>query len=205
MTLTLGALWVATFLLAPVGFPVLTGRASLTLDATLDRPYVIELPDGRRIEATEEGGTTLGDGASGGQQTVLADDPPSVHTSAKVDRDDKDARALTMVWLTALLGLTWFGWINLQRVVRSARADRPFHPRNPVRLRCLAGLVLASPVIAWAMSRSLDAVVDTDPPMHVAMHGPGWSFILIVGLGLLALAQVFAEGARLRELERMTI
>lgn len=206
LTLTLGGLWFATFLLVPAGFLVLTGRVSLTLDATLDRPYVIELPDGRRIAVTDEGGTSLAEGASGEEEVrFLADVPPSVHTSAKVDRDDKDARALAMAWLTALLGLAWFGWINLQRVVRSARADRPFHPRNPVRLRCLAGLVLAGPLVAWAMSRSLDAVLDTDPPMHVAMHGPGWWFTLIVGLGLLALSQVFAEGARLRELERTTI
>jgi hypothetical protein len=78
-------------------------------------------------------------------------------------------------------------------------------PATPVRLRCLAGLVLASPIIAWALSRTLDAVFDGNPAAHVDLDGPGWWFALVVGLGLLALDQVFAEGARLRELEETTV
>ena len=206
MTLTLGALWVGTLVLIPIGYLALTGRGPITLAVTLDPPYTVELPDGRRIEVVDESTATLANFTAGDEHRFFTkDDVPTVHTSMKLDRVDTDARALVVAWIAGFLGLAWFGWVNLQRVVRAARDDRPFDPRNPVRLRCLAGIALAAPLLSWAMNGTIDRALDTDPPSHMAMRGPGWWFSLTVGLGLLALAQVFAEGARLRELEETTV
>ncbi|HEY7072844.1 MAG TPA: DUF2975 domain-containing protein [Acidimicrobiales bacterium] len=205
MTLTLGALWVATLALLPLGYLYLTERGSPTLHVTIDPDYTVDLPDGRQIVVGDDVATLVNFAAGDEYRYLTHDSPPTLHTSMKIDREDTDTRILLVAWLATILGLAWFGWVNLQRVVRAARDDRPFDPRNPVRLRCLAGLVLASPVIAWAMSRTLDALFDGNPAAHVDLDGPGWWFSLTVGLGLLALAQVFGEGARLRELEETTV
>jgi Protein of unknown function (DUF2975) len=204
MTLSLGGLWVGTVILIPIGGLVLTGRGSPTVHSTLDAPFAVELPDGRRIEVSDGAAATYVNFPEGEEHHYLAD-APEVSADVSIDRADTDARVVYVASLAALLGLMWFAWVNLQRVVRTARQGRPFDPRNPVRLRCVAAVALAVPVLTELVARAFDAVMETDPPVQAALPGPSVWFSLVVGFGLLALSQVFAEGARLRELEQLTV
>ncbi len=96
--------------------------------------------------------------------------------------------------------------MNLRRVVKSARAGEPFAARNAVRVRWVAGAVLVVPIITPVATWLLDRTIDSDPAVHVMPKVPAaWWMMLVVGFGLLALAEVFRQGADLRELERSTI
>jgi hypothetical protein len=55
------------------------------------------------------------------------------------------------------------------------------------------------------MVRVVESRLDVKPPVQVLTPGPSWWVYVVVGLGLLALAEVFREGTALRELERATI
>lgn len=197
-------LLIATLIAVPMGYLVFTGRGTLTVDTEIDPPYTVQLHDGRAMDVAGAGGGAMIDFPVGEEHRYL-DDWPSVRARVKVDPEDIDARAVLASLLAAWLMLSWVALINLRRVVQAARVGEPFHPRNVARLRWLAGAVLVFPVVTDVMTRVLEWRLDADPPVHVLTPGPSWWVYVIVGLGLLALAEVFREGAALRELEQTTI
>ncbi len=89
---------------------------------------------------------------------------------------------------------------QLRRILKTLIAGDPFVPENAGRLRSLAlivaGMEIARSAIGLA-ARLLDMPVATGFPVNLA----AWVAVII----LWVLAHVFAEGARLREEEKMTI
>lgn len=193
-----------TLVAVPLGYLALTGRGTLRLDAELDPPYTIELGDGRAVVNAGRGAGEWHNFAQGDEQRYL-DQPPTASAQVRVDREDRDARAVLVVGVGAWLGLCWLGLVNLRSIVRAAVARRPFDARNVGRLRRLGGAVVAFPAVGVLMHRGLEVTLDVDPPVDLAGVGPGgWAYV-VTGLGLVALAEVFREGARLRELEDATV
>ena len=92
-----------------------------------------------------------------------------------------------------------------RRIVRWSRDGDPFDARNVARLRVLAALFVLVPVGTQITAWLLEAAVETAPDVQVAVASPDWGILLLVALGLLALAQVFREGVALRDLDRTTI
>lgn len=180
-----------------------TGRGTFTVDAEVEPPYTVEFFDGRAIEVS--GGSAAWVNFPAGEEQRFLDDDPSVRARVKVDRDDTDARLVLAAGLGAWFALLWLGLTNVRRIVRSALAGEPFHADNVTRLRWLAVAVFAFPVVTEAMVWALDARLDVDPPVHVLTAGPSWWVFVVVGAGVLALAEIFREGSRLRVLEEATI
>lgn len=197
-------LLVATVAALPIGYAAVTGRGTVTIDAEIDPPYTVGFYDEREVEVAGGGGGAMVNFPIGEEHRYL-DDWPSVRAPVKVDREDTDTRAVLVTFVGAWLGLSWLGLTSLRRIVRSACDGEPFHPRNVARLRWLAAAVIANPVITAVMVRVVESTLDADPPVSVLTPGPSlWVYVLI-GLGLLALAEVFRTGTTLRELERATI
>lgn len=175
---------------------------TVTLDAEVDPPYTVELGDGSAVE-TGSGPTAWIDFPVGEEHRYLADEP-TVRARVKVGPDDTDARLVLAAGLGAWLALAWWGLVNVRRVVRSALDGRPFDARNVDRLRWLAVVVFAVPLAIRLELWALEPRLDVEPPVDLLTPGPSsWVFVLL-GTGLLALAEIFREGSRLRSLEEAT-
>jgi Protein of unknown function (DUF2975) len=207
-----GLLWVLTLVLAfvtavavPLLVLVVLGHGSITLDATIDPPYSVRFTGDRTIVVTGDQSVATFENFPVGDERHFIDTAPTVHAKANVVRDDTDSRAVVVVAFVALLALTWLALVNLRRVVRSARAGEPFTRKNVGRLRIVAITALALPAVSFVMTRILDSTLDVMIPLHVTIPGVSWWVFLVIGVGLLALAEVFREGAELQELEHATI
>lgn len=139
-----------------------------------------------------------------GEETRYLKEAPKVVATVRVDRADQDTRAVISAGGLLVFGLAWVLLINLRRVVSSARAGDPFHPRNVTRLRWVAAAVVALMWVVESTTQLVNHYIDVDPPVQVVNPGPSWWALLAVSLGFLALSEVFREGARLRESEEET-
>jgi hypothetical protein len=204
--LALGVLLVAltfvTVVVLIVLVAVVAGSGSQFVRVEVSPPYTITFPGNRSIEVT--------DGSASHQNFEVSDErgrysDPSLRGEMLIGRDDRDARIVVATLVVVWLALSWVALVNLRRVVKAARARDPFAAHNAGRLRWVAGTLLAVPVVIVAGTWALDRTVDSDPAVHVVMPGPAWWMMLTLGLGVLALAEVFRHGAELHELERTTI
>jgi hypothetical protein len=195
--ITLGLATVAS----PAGLAL--GRGDVVLDATVARPYAVLFPGGRSIDVAEGGRVTRHDFGEGDRRSIEA--PPSVQVKAEVDRHDVDTRLVLGAGILVGLVVAWAGVLSLWLLVHSARAGHPFVPANVRRLRIVAAAAIALPVVARLTTWVVDGTPDADVDLRVSSWGPDpWTCVL-VGVGLLALAQVFRAGVELRELEQGTI
>jgi len=164
---------------------------------------------------------TLGSGDIGLDATVvprlendlrrsLAEEVPlrieraDVHVNVHIPRDDRDSRQVVAFGFLAVIALWWVGLLALRSVVRSARDGKPFDERNANRLRRLAGVIILTPLLVGLLNRLLESTFDSE------LVTPGLARIdtvalVLIGVGVLALAEVFREGTALRDLEASTI
>jgi hypothetical protein len=175
-----------------------TGFGQVTFPAEIDPPYRIETPDGRKVK-TDEIDFPLGE-----EQLGLVG-PPSVHAQVEVGHDDVGARAIVTLGMGTGLALTWVWLVNLRRIVHRTLAGWPFRAEDVRGLRRAGAAFLACPLVMAVEVRALEPRVEVDLPVHLQTPGPSWLVYVMVGTGLLALAELFREGARLRVLEEATV
>jgi hypothetical protein len=140
-----------------------------------------------------------------GEEARYFKEPPRALAAVRVDPDDTDTRAVLSATAVALIALAWLGLLKLRGVVGSALRGDAFVPANRARLRWLAAAVLSLPLVTWMSSRVVNHTLDVDPAVAVVSSGPGAWTVVVVGFGLLALAEVFHEGSVLRQFERDTV
>jgi hypothetical protein len=198
-------LLIVSLLLAPLAILALTGHGSITFESRLQPPYRVTFDDGRSIKVGDAGTNVEYFNFPEGREGRSLADPLHVDTKITVGRDDTDTRVILVAAIGALLALSWFVLVSLRRIVQTARAGDPFDPRNANRLRWIAGLGLLAVVVVRVASAVVEHTLEADEPIHIRLAGPSWVLVLTGLLGLLALAEVFREGAELRELERATI
>lgn len=195
-------LLIATVLAVPFAVLAFSGEGTFTLDAEIAPPYAIEFTDGRAVEA--RGGSTAWSNMPREDDEPYFAGEPSVQARVDVDEDD-DARLVMGLALGGWFALFWLGLVNVRRIVRAALDGRPFDASNVGRLRWLAVAVFGFPAVSTAMAWALEPRLDVDLPVRVVIPGPSWWVFVIIGTGVLALAEIFREGSRLRVLEETTI
>jgi hypothetical protein len=142
-------------------------------------PQRVELPPGLR---RDDWVTT----------TVQVEDP----TAAQVVL----VAAIDLTQLALLIAVTWL----LRSIVRSVRIGEPFGSGTVRRLRGIAGVLLVGGPIVAAIDEGLRTELfdRLSPVQQIGTGMAGYTIpgaLLIAGLGALILAEVFAEGLRLRE------
>ena len=194
---------VVTALAVPLIVLVLSGNGTVNVKGKLDAPFTVDFQDGRRI--TVAGDTRSFENFPIGRESESLTGIPTVDATVTIQSDDRDSRAvvvgLELVWLAA----AWTGLLSFRALVRSALAGEPFAAANPRRLRRLSGALLVIAGAGLIGQWLLDRTVDTDLPFRVALDTSSWLTMLVVGIAVLALAEPFAEAARLREFEASTI
>ncbi|NNE74227.1 MAG: DUF2975 domain-containing protein [Acidimicrobiales bacterium] len=184
----------------------LAGRGgSYSVPSWLDGAYRVEFDDGRAIAITDGTANTYENFEIGRERDTLTG-TVALRAMVEVSRDDRDSRAVVGVIVIAALAATWLAVLSLRAVVASVIAGEPFALANATRLRRLAIAILAVPVIQFVGQQALQRTFDPDLPFvpEIGIGVPSW-LMLIVGLGVLALAEPFSEAARLREFEQATI
>lgn len=185
----------------------LTERGPIALPVRLGPPFALQLLDdaGREIEVSDAGTIVRRTNFEIGEEARYIKTAPSVVFNARVDRDDTDTRIAVSAVVLALLALSWIVVVNLEAIVGSARRGDPFAPRNVARLRRIAWSLVTVPLIGAAGVTTTRYTLDVDPPAEVLSPGSAWLAFVIVALGVFALAEVFKEGASLRQFEHETI
>jgi Protein of unknown function (DUF2975) len=109
--------------------------------------------------------------------------------------------AIDLLPLLLILAALWQLW----GLLRSARQGDPFTTANVRRLRTFGWLLLLGwPLVAYLTTNLKAALADTAPPVVTSGLGPSLlappiPLALVFGLAVLVLAEVFANGLRLRE------
>lgn len=195
----------------------LTERGPIVVPSELEAPYAIRLsarPYNAGPAGLDEHERELVVGAPGaitgrinfdGEEAGYIKQAPTVHVNLRVDPGDTDTRVVVSAAGLVALVLGWLAALSLQGVVSSARSGDPFDPRNARRLRWVAASVLAVPVLGVVTSQALTTTLDSNPAVQPMGVGWAWLPFVVVGLGILALAEVFNEGSSLRQFEQETI
>jgi len=201
------ALVVGSVAALPLVVLFLTGRGPITVPATLEPPYRISfLDEPDRSIAIASGSRINGyTNFESGQESRYLKEPPDVRFDVRVDRTDTDSRGVIAASAIAVLLLAWVTVVDLRHIIRSAADGDPFVPANVTRLRRLAAAALALPLLQLATTTVVTRTLETDPPVDVITPGFGSWSLVVVGLAVLALAEVFRSGSELRQLDRETV
>jgi hypothetical protein len=183
----------------------LTGRGPIRVHAFIEPPYSIGLAENRVLFVGDERHVSGRVNFPIGEEARYFKEPPRVLAPVRVDPEDTDTRAVLSATAVALIALAGLGLVKLRGVVGSALRGDAFVPANRARLRWLAACVLSLPLVTWASSRVVQHTLEVDPAVAVVSYGPSPWTALVVGFGLLALAEVFQEGSVLRQFERDTV
>jgi hypothetical protein len=190
-------------LAVPLLVLAITGRGTISVNGTIDAPFTVEFNDGSRIGVN-------GDGLSyenfeiGREHQTLAN-APSVEGTVNLQGDDRDSRLIVVAMASLWLAAAWIGLVNFRGIIDSALRGEWLPAENPSRLRKLAAAILAYGVTGLTGQWLLNTTLDTVLPFEVSIAMSTWVFSLIVGTTVLALAEPFAEAARLREFEESAI
>jgi hypothetical protein len=194
---------VATAIAVPLLVLAAIGKGSTYVSGVLDTPYRVAFDDGRAIAVG--GDTTAYENFAIGEESHTLSSAPTVTASLRVPASDLDTRAIVIAMFTSWLAAAWLGLVNLRRLVRSARDGRPFASENPRRLRWLGVAVLSVPIVTGLGNVIVARTIELDVPFSVSVDRGSWLSLIVVGVGLIALAEIFAEAVRLREFEETTI
>ena len=194
---------VGTAIAVPLLVLAAIGKGSTYVSGVLDAPYSLAFDDGRAI--TVAGDTTTYENFAIGEESHTLTSAPTVTASLRVPDSDRDTRVIIIAMFTGWLAAAWLGLVNLRRLVRSARDGRPFASENPRRLRWLGAAVLSVPIVTGLGNAIAARTIELDVPFSVSVDRGSWLTLIVVGVGLIALAEVFAEAVRLREFEETTI
>ncbi len=194
---------VGTVIAVPLIVLASIGTGSISVSGVLDTPFSVGFDDGRSISVG--GNTTAYENFAIDKESHALTTPPSVVASLRLSDSDLDSRAIVIAIFACWLAAAWIGLISLRRLVRSARDGRPFASQNPGHLRWLGAAVLSVPIVTGLGNAVVARTVELDVPFSVSVDQGSWLTLLVVGIGLFALAEVFAEAVRLREFEEATI
>lgn len=194
---------VATALAVPLLVLAATGTGTVDVRGVLDAPYRLEFDDGRALAVA--GDMTSYENFPIGEESSTLTTQPTITAPLRVSQSDLDTRLVVVAMFAWWVGASWVGLLNLRRLARTARAGDPFAVENVRRLRWLGAAVLSIPITTGVGNAIVARTIELDVPFSVSVDRGSWLTLIIVGIGLFALAEVFAEAVRLREFEEATI
>jgi hypothetical protein len=209
LRLTRLILLIATPIVLVLTILMVIGVASLQLAGTTDavRPVQVE-PGEYQID------TDGGQRADVAQTTVFESEDGEVRFGTTkvdigIDDDAVAVRAVAGMLIVVWLILAWTAVSNMIAMSSSMRAGEKFTTENAQRVRRLGAVALAYPALTFPSTLLLRQMVDAldlaGPPVSVNVGvGDWWGWVLF-GLLLVAIAELFAHGVTLQELDEATI
>jgi hypothetical protein len=207
LRLTRLILLIATPIVLVLTILMVIGVASLQLAGTTDAVRPVQLEPGE-YQIDTDGGQR----ADVAQTTVFESEDGEVRfgtTKVDIGIDDDAVRAVAGMLIVVWLILAWTAVSNMIAMSSSMRAGEKFTTENAHRLRRLGTVALAYPALTFPSTLLLRQMVDAldlaGPPVSVNVGvGDWWGWVLF-GLLLVAIAELFAHGVTLQELDEATI
>lgn len=193
---------IVTVTAVPLLLLVVSGRGSIEVNGLLDAPFTVELDEGRRIGVS--GNTRTFENFDIGRERVIVG-TPTVEATVPVEREDLDTRITVVAVASLWLGAAWLGLRSFRAITASARRGEWLPAENPRRLRLLGGAILAYAATGLIGQALLRMTLDTTLPFQPSLDLSTWLISGLVGVAVLALAEPFAEAARLREFDESAI
>lgn len=202
-------LMLAIGVIAGVGTAVLNtvllvsqGGSSVTLDAALEPPLVVERGDNRwEFEEGMRSGVIGDPEAVGG---LAGFSPGDIQGQVVILPGDGPTKIYTIgVILVAVVVAA--GLAMLRGVVRSARDGSPFARPNIRRLRVAGLCALAVPALGNTTESVIISAADVGTAVQLDPNlVPWWPFLLLAA-GAVGLAEIFRSGAELHDFEQLAI
>ena len=162
--------------------------------------YQIERGDGQRADVAE---TTVFE-SNDGEVTF-----GTTRVDIGIDDDAIAIRAVAGMLIVVWLILAWVGVNSMNGISSSMRAGNGFTTGNSRRVRRLGMVVLAYPALTFLgrllLRQMVDALDLAGPPVSVDVGVADWWVWVLFGLLLVAIAELFADGVALQELDEATI
>ena len=184
-----------------VGSLRLAGSTDAVLPVQLEPgEYQIERGDGQRADVAE---TTVFE-SNDGEVTF-----GTTRVDIGIDDDAIAIRAVAGMLIVVWLILAWVGVNSMNGISSSMRAGNGFTTGNSRRVRRLGMVVLAYPALTFLgrllLRQMVDALDLAGPPVSVDVGVADWWVWVLFGLLLVAIAELFAHGVALQELDEATI
>ena len=184
-----------------VGSLRLAGSTDAVLPVQLQPgEYQIERGDGQRADVAE---TTVFE-SNDGEVTF-----GTTRVDIGIDDDAIAIRAVAGMLIVVWLILAWVGVNSMNGISSSMRAGNGFTTGNSRRVRRLGIVVLAYPALTFLgrllLRQMVDALDLAGPPVSVDVGVADWWVWVLFGLLLVAIAELFAYGVALQELDEATI
>ena len=191
---------IATALVGVFTVLAIAGIGTVTQNVVIDPPYTVELVDGQSVSVDADG--TLGFSGIGRNPEWGNFDLGRVRITTQT-RVEGPGKAVSYVMVLTWLLVGWVAVRNLGLIIEEAKGGRPFASDTPKRMRQVGMALAIVPVIQLLGAAILDRTLERTFPFSVESQ-PSWELIL-VALGVFALAELFSEASRLREFEEATI
>ncbi len=203
--LLLTGLLMLMVVLVPIAALAVAGRGDIALSGTIVEPVTITFEDGRYVGIGADGVVRVfANFPNAGSESETVRSGTVVHAAIEVTRDDTDSRLIVVCAAGLLLALAWVGLASMRSIIAAALGGQPFADQNPSRMRRLAGALIAASLVLALMQWLLNRTLDADIGLRISYGWAVWTPAL-AGVGVLGLAELFVEAARLREFEESTI
>ena len=184
-----------------VGSLRLAGSTDAVLPVQLEPgEYQIDTGDGQRTDVAETTVFTSNDG-----EVTFG----TTRVDIGIDDDAVAIRAVAGMLIVVWLILAWVGVNSMNGISSSMRAGNGFTTGNSRRVRRLGMVVLAYPALTFLgrllLRQMVDALDLAGPPVSVDVGVADWWVWVLFGILLVAIAELFADGVALQELDEATI
>jgi hypothetical protein len=201
----------------------LTGRGDVPVPVTFRGPYTIVFPDQSPSSHsfTPEGDLVLRnrgaiDVCPSGRICGYINSPSgreasnyrwhvATRTHVRLARSDTDTRAVVTVTGFVLLASAWTALLVLRRLVASVLSGDGFSRANVRHLRIIGAALLTWPAVMEVARLIVRRTIDLTPRAEPQAPGPSWWVVVLAGVAVLALSEVWRIGVELRDLERGTV
>ncbi len=197
-------LWIGSVLVVGLLILSLTGRGTITVSGVIEAPFSAQLPDGRTVGVDEFGFIASYAEFDLGEEHLLFVGDAELRAPLLIADSDTDSRVVIAIAVAIWIACAWVGLVALRHLFRSTVGGAPFSARSPRWLRQLAAALLLAGVVSQGALIILNRIVDTELPVRIDA-GPSPLVLMAAGLGVLVLAELFAEAVRLKDFEKATI
>lgn len=125
-----------------------------------------------------------------------------------VDPEDRWLKSLIVVTLSVMTGLMLWGLFQIRKFFNTVKKGEPFHKDNPGRIRWIGYLLLIGEPVAYIFMQIQAKILYfrlDEPTLRINDDLPFRGMMIIIGLIIIVIAQIFDIGVKMKREQDLTI